>query len=260
MPSCHLITNSQLPFYCYINLYQFYNAGRELITLSDSSYLILIECLKQICLLLCITAYLLEPVHIILIIQHYICKVFIFDFLQYIFTQLLRLRQNNLTSTTVPSIPGGTVSETSFTSPAFSPNIALNSFSSGVNCVSPFGATFATSISPGTTSAPIRTIPLSSRFLSNSSLTLGISLVISSLPSFVSLDSISNSSICMEVYLSSLTSLSLIIIASSKLYPSHGMKATRMFCPNASSPRLVAGPSASTSPFSTFWPALTIGF
>ena len=60
-----------------------------------------------------------------------------------------------LTSITVPSIPDGTLCEVSFTSDAFSPNMARNNFSSGVNCVSPFGVIFPTRISPELTSAPM---------------------------------------------------------------------------------------------------------
>ena len=99
------------------------------------------------------------------------------------------------TSTTVPFVPCGSLNDVSLTSLAFSPNIALNNFSSAGGSVSPFGVTFPTRISPGFTCAPILIIPLSSRFLSVSSETFGISLVISSSPSFVVLASISNSSI-----------------------------------------------------------------
>ena len=60
-----------------------------------------------------------------------------------------------LTSTTEPFVPGGSFSEESLTSEAFSPKIALRSFSSGVIGLSPFGVTFPTKISPGFTSAPI---------------------------------------------------------------------------------------------------------
>src|SRR5438034_10577950 len=49
-------------------------------------------------------------------------------------------------------------------------------------------------------------------------------------------------------------------IASSKLYPRHGMKATSTFLPSASSPSSVHGPSPSTWPLCTFWPTRTIGF
>jgi hypothetical protein len=45
---------------------------------------------------------------------------------------------------TVPDIPDGTLRLVSLTSEAFSPKIALNNFSSGVNCVSPFGVTLPT--------------------------------------------------------------------------------------------------------------------
>ena len=44
---------------------------------------------------------------------------------------------------TVPSTPGGTLSELSFTSLAFSPKIAVSSFSSGESSVSPFGRDLA---------------------------------------------------------------------------------------------------------------------
>src|SRR5206468_193872 len=122
-------------------------------------------------------------------------------------------------------MPGGTVSDVSRTSPAFSPKIARSSFSSGVSCVSPFGVILPTRISPGFTFAPIRTIPESSRSFRASSETFGISLVTSSLPSLVSRAWISNSSMWIEVKRSSFTSRSLTRIASSKLYPPHGMNA-----------------------------------
>ena len=57
-------------------------------------------------------------------------------------------RVNTRTSITVPSMPGGTRSEVSFTSDAFSPKIARSSFSSGVSWVSPFGVTLPTRMSP----------------------------------------------------------------------------------------------------------------
>ena len=74
----------------------------------------------------------------------------------------------------------------SFTSDAFSPKIARNSFSSGVSWVSPFGVTLPTRMSPGLTSAPTHTMPDSSSFDSALSLTLGMSALISSGPSLVS--------------------------------------------------------------------------
>ena len=73
------------------------------------------------------------------------------------------LREKILTSTTVPSMPGGVLSEASRTSPAFSPKIARRSFSSGVSWVSPFGVTLPTRMSPCLTVAPMRMMPLSSR-------------------------------------------------------------------------------------------------
>ena len=122
---------------------------------------------------------------------------------------------NTLTSTIVPASPCGTRSEVSLTSLAFSPKIARSSLSSAVSSVSPFGVTFPTRISPGLTSAPILIIPFSSRSFNPSSPTFGISLVISSGPSFVSRQSHSYSSMWIDVYTSSLTNLSEIRIASS---------------------------------------------
>ena len=109
------------------------------------------------------------------------------------------LREKILTSTTVPSMPGGTLRLASRTSPAFSPKIARSSFSSGVSWVSPLGVTLPTRMSPALTVAPMRMMPLSSRSLSADSETLGMSRVISSGPSLVSRASISNSSMWIEV-------------------------------------------------------------
>ena len=119
------------------------------------------------------------------------------------------------TSITVPSAPDGTLREVSLTSDAFSPKIALKSFSSGESWVSPFGVTFPTNISPALTSAPICTIPHSSNFDKAESPTFGISPVISSGPNFVSLEVQVNSWICTLVNLSSCTNLSDIRIESS---------------------------------------------
>ena len=105
------------------------------------------------------------------------------------------LREKTLASMTTPSMPGGTRREESLTSPAFSPKIARSNFSSGDNMVSPLGVTFPTSMSPALTSAPMRTMPDSSRLRRASSPTLGISRVISSLPSLVSLAMVSKISI-----------------------------------------------------------------
>ena len=126
-------------------------------------------------------------------------------------------RENVLTSITTPPSPCGTFSEVSRTSRAFSLKIARISFSSAVSSVSPFGVTLPTSRSPESTSAPIRTIPRSSRFRSDSSERFGMSRVISSSPSFVVRASISYSSMWIEVSSSSLTSRSERMIASSKL-------------------------------------------
>ncbi len=64
-------------------------------------------------------------------------------------------RLNTRTSTIVPVTPGGSLSDVSRTSDAFSPKIARSSFSSGVIGLSPFGVTLPTRMSPGFTSAPI---------------------------------------------------------------------------------------------------------
>ncbi len=109
------------------------------------------------------------------------------------------LREKIFTSTMVPSMPGGVTSEASRTSPAFSPKMARSSFSSGESWVSPLGVTLPTSTSPGRTLAPIRMMPLSSRSRRLTSLTFGMSRVISSGPSLVSRASISSSSMWIEV-------------------------------------------------------------
>ena len=98
----------------------------------------------------------------------------------------LLLFSNNFVLITTPLTPGSALLEASLTSPAFSPNIALKSFSSGVGSVSPLGVTFPINISPSLTFAPTRTIPRSSNSLVASSPTLGISAVNSSSPRFVS--------------------------------------------------------------------------
>ena len=106
---------------------------------------------------------------------------------------------------TTPPSPWGTFSEVSRTSRAFSLKIARISFSSAVSSVSPFGVTLPTSRSPEPTSAPMRTMPRSSRLRSDSSERFGMSRVISSSPSFVVRASISYSSMWIEVSSSSLT-------------------------------------------------------
>ena len=110
-----------------------------------------------------------------------------------------------MTSMTTPPSPWGTLSEVSRTSRAFSLKIARISFSSAVSSVSPFGVTLPTSRSPEPTSAPMRTMPRSSRLRSDSSERFGMSRVISSSPSFVVRASISYSSMWIEVSSSSLT-------------------------------------------------------
>ena len=74
------------------------------------------------------------------------------------------LRENTFAPTTTPETPAGQRSDASLTSSALSPKIARKSFSSGVNCTSPRGTTLPTKMSSGPTLAPIRMMPLSSRF------------------------------------------------------------------------------------------------
>ena len=126
-------------------------------------------------------------------------------------------RSKVITSITTPPSPCGTLREVSRTSRAFSLKIARISFSSAVSSVSPFGVTLPTSRSPEATSAPIRTIPRSSRFRRLSSERFGMSRVISSSPSLVVRASISYSSMWIEVSSSSLTKRWEMMIASSKL-------------------------------------------
>ncbi len=64
-------------------------------------------------------------------------------------------RLNTRTSTIVPCTPGGTRSEVSRTSEAFSPKMARSSFSSGVIGLSPFGVILPHRMSPACTSAPM---------------------------------------------------------------------------------------------------------
>ena len=97
--------------------------------------------------------------------------------------------ENNFLLITTPLSEESAFKEASFTSPALSPKIALNNFSSGVGSDSPFGVILPIKISPGFTSAPILIIPFSSKSLVASSETLGISAVNSSIPSLVSLTS-----------------------------------------------------------------------
>ena len=116
---------------------------------------------------------------------------------------------------TLPPSPCGTLREVSRTSPAFSLKMARISFSSAVSSVSPFGVTLPTNRSPEVTSAPMRTMPRSSRSLRDSSERFGMSRVISSAPSLVVRASISYSSMWIEDSTSSLTRRSEMMIASS---------------------------------------------
>ncbi len=109
------------------------------------------------------------------------------------------------TPMTLPDSPCGTFSEVSRTSRAFSPKIARSRRSSGVSSVSPLGVTLPTRMSPGTTSAPMRMMPRSSRSARTSSETFGMSRVISSAPSLVSRASTSCSSMWIEERTSSCT-------------------------------------------------------
>ena len=102
--------------------------------------------------------------------------------------------ENRFVCITTPFNDGEALREASFTSPALSPKIARNSFSSGEGSDSPFGVIFQIKITPGLIRAPTLTIPFSSRSLVASSLTLGISEVNSSIPRLVSRTSKENSS------------------------------------------------------------------
>ena len=126
-------------------------------------------------------------------------------------------RVKTRTSITVPSMPGGTRKEVSFTSEAFSPKMARSSFSSGVSWVSPLGVTLPTRMSPARTSAPMKAMPASSSLARAASPTLGMSAVISSGPSLVSRATQDNSSMWIVVKRSSSTSRSDSSMESSKL-------------------------------------------
>ena len=129
--------------------------------------------------------------------------------------RVLMTREYSFLSITTPRKEGEAFNEASFTSPALSPKIARNSFSSGDGSDSPFGVILPIRISPGSMRAPTRTIPFSSKSLVASSLTFGISEVNSSIPRFVSRTSRIYSSTCTEVSKSSRTTRSFNTIASS---------------------------------------------
>ena len=122
---------------------------------------------------------------------------------------------NSRTPVTMPYSPWGTRREVSRTSRAFSPKMARSRRSSLVSSVSPLGVTLPTRMSPLRTSAPMRTMPRSSRLARVSSDTLGMSRVISSAPSLVSRASTSCSSMWMEVSRSSATTRWEMMMASS---------------------------------------------
>ena len=63
----------------------------------------------------------------------------------------------------------------------------------------------------------------------------------------------------MEVSISSRATFSLRMIASSKLYPYQGMKATSIFLPKERRPLSIEGPSEMIVPASTFSPIDTVG-
>ena len=60
-------------------------------------------------------------------------------------------RLNRLASTTTPSSPAGSSSESFFTSSPARPKIACSSFSSGLSSLLDFGLTLPTRMSPGPT-------------------------------------------------------------------------------------------------------------
>ena len=132
-----------------------------------------------------------------------------------LFWRVLMARANIFLSMMTPESDGLAFSEESFTSPALSPKMARSSFSSGEGSLSPFGEILPMRMSPGSTRAPTRITPFSSRSLVASSETLGISEVNSSTPRFVSRTSREYSSTCTEVRMSSRTMRSLSTIASS---------------------------------------------
>ena len=155
------------------------------------------------------------------------------------FLSFIVFEYNDLPITT-PWSAGLVFKDASFTSPAFSPNIARSNFSSGVGSDSPFGVIFPIRISPVFACEPTLIIPYSSKSLVAFSEIFGISAVNSSAPLLVSLTFTKCSAICSDVNKSSLTTLSDKTIASSKLYPFHGINATFKFLPIANSPFSVA--------------------
>jgi hypothetical protein len=167
---------------------------------------------------------------------------------------------NTCTSTTFQTSHHQSLRDVSLISFAFSQNIACKSLSSGVCSVSHFGVIFQTKISHSFTVAQILTIPSLSKFLSLASHTFGISLVVCSGHSFVSLTSAMYSFIWTESKIQFVSILSETMIASSKLYHLHGMYATRTFCHRASSQLSVAAQSTIISHLFTFCQLVTLHF
>jgi len=95
--------------------------------------------------------------------------------------------------------PDGNLRDESFTSFDLSPNIALSNLSSGESSCSPFGVIFQTSIEPHSTNAQVLITPSISKSLSFEPETFGISSVVCSGQSLVSLTSIEYSLICIDV-------------------------------------------------------------
>src|SRR3989338_2112780 len=77
-----------------------------------------------------------------------------------------RSREKTFTPIIRPRLPFSMRFEVSFTSRAFSPKRDRSRRSSGASCVSPFGGILPTRMSPGRTSAPMRTTPTSPTVLS----------------------------------------------------------------------------------------------
>jgi hypothetical protein len=113
--------------------------------------------------------------------------------------------------------PDGNLKLESLTSFDLSPNIALNNLSSGDNSCSHFGVIFHTNILHHSTNAQVLIIQSTSKSFNLELDTFGISSVVCSGQSFVSLTSKEYSFICIDVKLSFSTNFEDIIMASSKL-------------------------------------------
>ena len=163
------------------------------------------------------------------------------------------LRENTSMPTTMPSMPGGALSDASRTSPAFSPKIARSRRSSGESSVSPLGVTLPTRMSPGRDARADAHdavfVEVLERFLADvrnfarDLLHAGLGVAHLALEL---LDVERGELVFLE---EALRSRRWRLRSCSR---SHGMNATSTFMPSASSPSSVAGPSAST------WPALIL--